>query len=110
MGALIERRRTMLWAICCFDKTNTTIARGGLLTVHRNYLDANVPNIFFSGPLQSDDAEQSLGSLFILNVKSRDEAQAFIDNEPFNNAGVFEKVNIFRIRKGRFNPHLADVI
>jgi uncharacterized protein len=100
----------MLWAICCLDKTDTTVTRGELLKVHRKYLDANVPNIFFSGPLQSDDAEQSLGSLFILNVKSRDEAQAFINNEPFNNAGVFEKVIIFRMRKGRFNPRLADVI
>ena len=100
----------MLWAIYCLDNPKTTAGRSNLLKVHRDYLDANLPNIFFSGPLQSDDAEQSFGSLFILNVKSRAEAQAFIENEPFNNAGIFEKVDIFRMRKGRFNPHLADVI
>ena len=100
----------MLWAIYCLDKPNTAAARSELLKVHRNYLDANVTDIFFSGPLLSDDAEQSFGSLFILNVKGRVEAQAFIDNEPFNNAGVFERIHIFRMRKGRFNPHLADII
>jgi uncharacterized protein len=100
----------MLWAIYCLDKPNTAAARSELLKVHRNYLDANVTNIFFSGPLQSDDAEHSFGSLFILNLKSRAEAEAFIENEPFNNAGVFEKVMIFRMRKGRFNPQLADVM
>jgi uncharacterized protein len=100
----------MLWAIYCLDKQNTAAARSELLKVHRNYLDANVPDIFFSGPLLSDDAEQSFGSLFILNVKGRAEAQAFIDNEPFNNAGVFDRVHIFRMRKGRFNPHLSDII
>jgi len=100
----------MLWAIYCLDKPNAAATRSKLLKVHRDYLDANLPNIFFSGPLQSDDAEESFGSLFILNLKDRAEAQAFIGNEPFNNAGVFEKVMIFRMRKGRFNPQLADVI
>ena len=99
----------MLWAVYCVDKPNTAVPREEHLTVHRAYLDKVASSIFFSGPLQSDDAEESLGSLFILNVKSREDAQAFIDNEPFNNIGIFEKIIIYRMRKGRFNPALADL-
>lgn len=100
----------MLWAIYCVDKPNTASTRDELMTEHRAYLDKNLSNIFFSGPLQSDDAQQAFGSLFVLNVKGRADAQAFIGSEPFNRAGVFEKVTIYRTRKGRFNAHLADVV
>ena len=41
---------------------------------------------------------------------SREEAQAFVDNEPFNNAAIFQQVSIFRMKKMRYNPHLVDAI
>ena len=98
----------MLWAVLCIDKEDTAAEREKLLTIHRAYLDTQDPIIFFSGPLQSDEAERSLGSLFVLSVKSRAEAQKYIDDEPFNKAGIFASVRIFRMRKGRFHPHLVD--
>lgn len=99
----------MLWAVYCIDKPNTAATRDQYLQVHRDYLDTAMSYLFFSGPLQTDDAGASLGSLFILNAQSRDEAQRFVDGEPFNKVGVFEKVTIHRMRKGRFNAHIADV-
>jgi len=99
----------MLWAVLCLDREDTAAAREELLTIHRAYLDTQNPKIFFSGPLQSDDAGRSIGSLFVLSVRSREEAQAYIDNEPFNKAGIFASVRIFRMRKGRFHPDLVDV-
>ena len=98
----------MLWAVICIDKPGTAAAREELLKVHREYLTTKDDIIFFSGPLQSDDASQALGSLFVLNVPGRKEAQAYIDAEPFNNAGIFVNVRISRMRKGRFQPQLAD--
>jgi uncharacterized protein YciI len=99
----------MLWAVYCIDKADTAKAREENLKIHRDYLDTFKPKIFFSGPLQTDDASASLGSLFILNVKDKSEAEAFIGHEPFNKAGIFEKTIIYRMRKGRFDPALADV-
>ena|SRR5260221_8757589 len=100
----------MLWAVYCVDKPGTAAARSEHLKEHRAYLDKAETHIFFSGPLQSDDAEAQVGSLFILNVGSREEAQAFVDNEPFHNVGIFQQVSIFRMKKMRYNPHLVDVI
>jgi uncharacterized protein len=98
----------MLWAVICMDNEDTTAKREELLVVHRAYLDTQDSKIFFSGPLQSDDVRKSLGSLFVLRVNSRSEAQAYIDNEPFNKAGIFTSVRIFRMRKGRYHPHLLE--
>ena len=100
----------MLWAVYCVDRADTTEERAKHLTVHREYLDKFKPNIFFSGPLQNDDASVALGSLFILNVPDRGDAENFISNEPFYKAGIFENIIIYRIRKGRYNPDLVDIV
>jgi len=98
----------MLYSVYCQDAENTAALREKHLKVHREYLDAWSNRIFFSGPLQSDDAETALGSLFILNVENRAEAERYIDNEPFNKAGIFAKITIRRMRKGRYNPALIE--
>ncbi|WP_036242657.1 YciI family protein [Mesorhizobium sp. STM 4661] len=100
----------MLWTVYCLDRADTAEARAEHLTVHREYLDQFKSRIFFSGPLQNDDASVALGSLFILNVPARVGAEDFISNEPFYKAGIFEKIAIYRMRKGRYNPDLVDIV
>ena len=98
----------MLYSIYCLDNPNTQELRDANRTAHRQYLDEWKGNIFFSGPLLDDhDENVQLGSLFILKVKDRAEAESYIYNEVFYKAGVFAKVAIVRVRKGRYNPDLA---
>jgi uncharacterized protein YciI len=100
----------MLWQIHCIGKPNMAAVRNEHVKAHRSHLDAHQANLFFAGGLQTDDASDLLGAMFILNVPTREEAQAFIDGEPFHRAGVFEKVTVTRLGKGRFNPSLADAV
>ena len=97
----------MLWAIYLIDKPNSAEIRAKHMDAHRAYLNSVDSVCFFTGPLQNDDASQSIGSLFIISANSRAEAQAFVDNETFYKAGVFESVKIARTRKGHFHPELA---
>jgi uncharacterized protein YciI len=99
----------MLWVIICVDKPNSAAKRAEHLLAHRKYLDNPLHQIFFSGPQESDDGSAVVGSLFIIKAPSRTEAQAFVDGETFYRAGVFESVTIRRMRKGRFQPELANV-
>jgi uncharacterized protein len=99
----------MLWAVICEDNPNTAEKRAELLPAHREHLNKWDPVIFFSGPQQTDDASENVGSLFILNVPDRARAQEFIETETFYRAGIFAKVTIRRVRKGHFHPELADV-
>ena len=98
----------MLWAIYCIDKPNSAALRTEHHPRHSAYLKEKDPIIFFTGPLQSDDAGQNIGSLWIIAANSRGEAQAFVDGEAFYRAGVFESVSVRRVRKGHFHPELAD--
>lgn len=99
----------MFWTVYCIDKPNTAAAREEHMQVHRDYVDSMMHGVFFAGPLQTDDASASLGTLFILNMNGREEAERFIEDEPFNRAGIFEKVAIHRMSKRRHNAQLADV-
>ena len=98
----------MLWAVSCVDKPNTADTRAKVLQMHRDYLATQKNIIVLAGPTQSDDGNQALGSLFILNVNSRAEAKAFSDGDPFTQAGVFANVTITRMRKGQWNPEVAE--
>jgi len=99
----------MLWAIYCIDRPNSGPLREQHLPAHVKYFTDNQSVIFFAGPLQSDDASTDTGVLYIVNVKDRATARAFLENDPLHSGGVFENCRITRLRKGRFfNPSLGD--
>lgn len=98
----------MLWAIVCVDKPNTAAIRETVLQPHRDYLASQKNILILSGATQSDDGTQAIGSLFILNVNSRAEAKKFSDGDPFTQNGVFANITITRMRKGNWNPGVAE--
>jgi uncharacterized protein YciI len=98
----------MLWAIVCVDKPNTAEIRATVLQPHRDYLASQKNILVLSGATQSDDGTQAVGSLFILNVNSRAEAKKFSDGDPFTQNGVFASITITRMRKGNWNPGVAE--
>jgi hypothetical protein len=98
----------MLWTVSCVDKANTAAIREEHLLPHRAYLQSQKGILVLAGATQSDDGKQAIGSLFVVNVGSRDEAKAFSDGDPFTQAGVFSSVTITRMRKGQWNPEAAE--
>lgn len=98
----------MLWAIVCVDKPNTAAIRDSVLQPHRDYLASQKNILVLSGATQSDDGTQATGSLFILNVNGRAEAKKFSDGDPFTQKGVFAGITITRMRKGNWNPGVAE--
>lgn len=98
----------MLWLITCKDNPDTAAARAEHLGPHREYLASQKAIIVLAGATLSDDGEQMTGSCFVLNVGSREEAQAFSAGDPFTQAGIFAEVNITRMRKGQWNPEVAQ--
>jgi uncharacterized protein YciI len=45
--------------------------------------------------------------VLIINVPSREDAERFSQNEPFRKAGLFERVEVNRMRRGQWNPAAA---
>ena len=99
----------MLWAISRVAAPKFAEKRdGGLLQPHIDYLHGQKNILVISGATKSDDGKEYVGSLLIVNVKTRAEAQAFVDGDPFTKAGMFTSVTITRMNKGQFNPQAAE--
>jgi len=98
----------MLWAISRVAAPNFAEMREKVLQPHIEYLKSQKKILVLSGGTTSDDGKTFVGSLLIVNVGSRDEAQAFVDGDPFTKAGLFRDVTITRMRKGQWNPEAAE--
>lgn len=94
----------MLWAISRVAAPDFAAKRAQGLQPHIDYLRSQKNILVISGATTSDDGKEFVGSLLIVNVNTRAEAQAFVDGDPFQQAGMFSKVTITRMNKGQFNP------
>lgn len=66
---------------------------------HLEYLDGRQHLILAAGAKLSDDGERADGGIYLIDVDTREEAEEFIANDPFNKADLFEKVVVQRWRK-----------
>ena len=98
----------MFWAISRTAAADFAEKREAGLQPHIDYLHSRKDILVISGATKSDDGKQYVGSVLIVNVKSRAEAQAFVDGDPFTKAGMFAGVSITRMSKGQFNPQAAE--
>ena len=98
----------MLWAISRRAGPGFAERREKNLQPHLDYLRSQKKILVLSGATLSDDGKDYAGSLLIVNVGSRAEAQAFVDGDPFQKAGLFTDVRITRMRKGQWNPEAAE--
>jgi uncharacterized protein YciI len=98
----------MLWAISRVAGPGFAERREQSLQGHLDYLRSQKKILVLSGATLSDDGQDYTGSLLIVNVGSRAAAQAFVDGDPFQKAGLFTSLSITRMRKGQWNPEAAE--
>ncbi len=98
----------MLWAISRVAGVDFAAKREKGLQPHLDYLHSQKKILVLSGATLADDGKEVTGSLLIVNVGSRAEAQAFLDGDPFQKAGMFTNAKITRMRKGQWNPLAAE--
>ena len=93
----------MPYMIETFDKPDTGELRQRLRPAHLDFLEENKKRLLACGAKLLDDGATGTGSLYIVDVETREEAQAFIDGDPFTSGGLFERIVINRWRKAYLN-------
>jgi uncharacterized protein YciI len=81
---------TMQFVIHCHDKPDGVARRAPLRDAHLKYLQDHKDIIVARGPLLDDDGVKTIGSVLILDVADKAEANTFWAGEPFNRAGVYD--------------------
>lgn len=93
----------MPYAILTFDKPNSLALRNEYRAVHLDYLTEHKDKLLAAGAKLDENGEGGYGGIIIVDTNDRDEAEAFIQNDPFYKAKLFSSVEVVRWRKAFFN-------
>jgi uncharacterized protein YciI len=83
----------MLFALICTDKPGSLDLRLATRPQHLAYLETYAAKIVTAGGLLDTEGRPS-GSLLIIDVADRPEAEGFAEADPYNKTGLFESVII----------------
>ncbi len=86
----------MLYIITAFDKENSLDLRMKVRPDHLSYAK-EMGIVQLGGPLLTEgDDPKPRGSMLIVEVENRAQAESFAENDPYNKAGLFDKVTVRR--------------
>ncbi len=95
----------MLFALVCTDKPGAAELRSSNRPQHLAFLQRHADQLVYAGPLIGDDGQTPAGSLIILDCPDQRAAEAFAEQDPYAEAGLFQSVSIRPTR--RVFPQLA---
>jgi uncharacterized protein YciI len=84
----------MYFMFFCSDKPGHEQLRLDTRQAHLDYLGGYKDRAVAVGPTLTDDGEHMNGSLLVLDLADRKEAEDFAANDPYAKAGLFESVTI----------------
>ncbi len=87
----------MPFAVLCLDRPDTSHMRTAARLAHLEYINPHRAKMQIGGALLDDDGDARIGMIFAIDLPSREAVQAFMRDEPYNKAGIFESVVIRRI-------------
>ena len=83
----------MLYALRCADKPGAVEIRLANREAHLNYV-AKTGCVKIAGPILADDETSMIGSLIVIDVDSLNDAKAWAQADPYNQADLFQSVEI----------------
>ena len=89
----------MLFVIFCIDKPGVKEKRAAAMKPHVDYLATCVIKLVMSGPLMSDDGENIVGSLYVVEAENRVAVEEFQKNDPLVQADIWETIEVRAFNK-----------
>ncbi len=100
----------MPFAIITRDKPGSAGVRKAHQAAHKAYLDEHKNVLLAAGAMLDDEATTAHGGILLVDLESREAAEEFVQNDPFQAAGLFEEVLITRWRKAFYGrQRLVDL-
>jgi len=86
-----------LFVLHCLDKPNSLDLRMATREAHLAYVRPQMEKLKLGGPMLDENGDMA-GSLMIIDVADRAEAEAFSANDPYTKAGLWQRVEITPFR------------
>ncbi|EKV26928.1 YciL protein [Caenispirillum salinarum AK4] len=84
----------MLFAVTCLDKPDSGHIRQENRPAHLEFAKAAGDKLKMGGPLLSDDGATMIGSMLVVEAADRAELGAWLEQDPYAKAGLFESVTV----------------
>jgi uncharacterized protein YciI len=84
----------MLYVIYCLDKPDSVELRLANREAHVAHLRRQGAQLVAAGPLLSDDGQTMIGSLIIVDFADKATLEAFVRDDPYAKAGLFQSVSV----------------
>ncbi len=84
----------MFFFIHSVDKPGHAEVRARTRPAHLDYMKGCAEKVLVAGPTLADDGQAMTGSVFIIEAEDREAAEAFAQDDPYCQAGLFESVTI----------------
>lgn len=89
----------MPYIIETFDSPGQGAARQTHREAHLKFLEQHAHLLLACGAKLHDDGTDLGGGLYLVDLETREAARAFIEADPFFQAGLFDRIDITRWRK-----------
>ena len=89
----------MPYMIETWDKPNHQHIRARERPAHLAFLERHAAMLLACGAKLNDDGQGAQGSLYVIDVETREEAERFNAQDPFTQAELFERVAVVLWRK-----------
>ena len=86
-----------LYVIVCRDVDESKAGRMDKLTEHLAHVKSVVNRIKIAAPLRDDDELEFTGSLLVLTAMSIEDAQSFIEADPYFAANIWRDITIDKL-------------
>lgn len=89
----------MPFLIETYDAPERAHVRQDRYAEHLDYLADHAGLLLACGAKLSDDGRHADGGIYLVDLETREEAEAFIAEDPFSRGGLFREVVVRRWRK-----------
>jgi len=86
-----------IFALYCVDKPNSLDLRMANREAHLAYVGGFRDQLRLAGPMLDEGGDMA-GSIILLEMDTLAQAQAFAAGDPYNKAGLFERVDVTAFR------------
>lgn len=88
-----------MYAVHCIDKAGALQVRLDNRAAHLEFLGSHPEKVVLAGPVLTDDHQTPIGSLLVLDFADRAGLDAFLAQDPYAKAGLFDRVDVLPYRK-----------
>jgi uncharacterized protein len=84
----------MHFILICHARRDVTSLRRRVRRAHLEYVIAHRQEMVYGGAIVSPGRGDMVGMLMVLDVPSRERAEAFLREEPYCSAGMFDEIRL----------------